>query len=144
MPFRTPAPEEKEDRMRPSILVIEEDPDLGRLFEAMLHVEGYSVSIARSVHEARDLIMRREPDLIVFDWALNNAAGYLWIDEIRNTAHTAHIPVLLVCGAIPPRSIYEMLGIVGVPIVEKPFDLRDFCRHVAAMIQPRERAVGAF
>jgi DNA-binding response OmpR family regulator len=74
---------------------------------------------------------------------LHNAAGYVWVDELRTTAHTAHIPILLVCGMQPPRSIYEMLASAGVPIIEKPFDLIAFNRCVAALIQPRARAIGA-
>lgn len=129
--------------MRPIILVIEEDPDLGRLFESMLHLEGYSVDLAPNVLEAEALIARREPDLIVFDWQLSNAAGYIWIDQMRSGDRTSHIPMLLVCGALPPRSVYEMLGNAGVPVVEKPFDLMVFSRHVAALLRPRGRAVGA-
>ncbi|HWQ14450.1 MAG TPA: response regulator [Roseiflexaceae bacterium] len=129
--------------MRPIILVIEEDPDLGRLFESMLELEGYSVVLARTVQEAQELIDRREPDLIVFDWQLSNASGYIWVDQMRSSDATAHIPILLVCGALPPRIVYEMLGNAGVPVVEKPFDLLVFSRHVAALLRPHDRAVGA-
>lgn len=129
--------------MRPIILVIEEDPDLGRLFESMLQLEDYAVMLAHNVQEAQALIVRREPDLIVFDWQLTNAAGYLWVDQMRSSDRTAHIPILLVCGALPPRAIYEMLGNAGIPVVEKPFDLIVFSRHVAALLRPYDRAVGA-
>jgi DNA-binding response OmpR family regulator len=129
--------------MRPIILVIEEDPDLGRLFESMLGIEGYTVALARTVQEAQAQIARREPDLIVFDWQLSNITGFTWIDQMRSGENTAHIPILLVCGALPPRSVYEMLGSAGVPVVEKPFDLLVFSRHVAALLRPYGRAVGA-
>jgi hypothetical protein len=67
----------------------------------------------------------------------------LWIDEMRSDERTTHIPILLVCGALPPRSVYEMLGNAGVPVLEKPFDLMVFSRHVAALLRPAGRAVGA-
>ncbi|ABU56849.1 MULTISPECIES: two-component system response regulator [Roseiflexus] len=125
------------------ILVVEEDYDLGRLFEAMLSIEGYHVTVTRHPDEAHRLLPQLEPNLIVFDWSFHNTRGYVWIDELRTSNHTAHIPVLLVCGAPPPRSIYEMLANAGVPIIEKPFDLIAFNRCIAALMHSRERAIGA-
>lgn len=129
--------------MGPTILVIEQDTDLRRLFESMLEIEGYHVALARDVDEARAALACREPDLVVFDWQLTNTAGYLWVDHMRSDARTAHIPILLVCGAMPPRVVYEMLGNAGVTMIEKPFDLLVFTRHVAALLRPYERALGA-
>ncbi|HMO56882.1 MAG TPA: response regulator [Roseiflexaceae bacterium] len=129
--------------MEPIILVIEDDPDLGRLFEAMLEVEGYRIAVVRNFRAAREWLQHDYPDLIIYDWAPTDAAGYYWLDDIHNSASTMHIPVMLVCGAVPPNRLHELLDTAGIPIVEKPFDLRDFRRHVHALIQPRERAVGA-
>ncbi len=125
------------------VLVIEEDHDLGRLFETVLTIEGYHVTVAHHISEANRFLTRQEPNLIIFDWSFHNMAGYVWIDELRTTTRTAHIPVLLVCGALPPRSIYEMLANAGVPIIEKPFDLIAFNRCVATLMRPQERAIGA-
>lgn len=129
--------------MRPTILVIEQDPDLRRLFESMLGIEGYYVTLACDVDEARAVLARREPDLVIFDWQLTNTAGYVWVDQMRRGERTAHIPILLVCGAMPPRIVYEMLGNAGVTMIEKPFDLLVFTRHVAAILRPCERTLGA-
>ena len=111
------------DLCRGYILVVEEDHDLGRLFEAVLAIDGYHVTVTHHIYEAHCLLSQREPDLIIFDWSLHNAAGYVWVDELRTTAHTAHIPILLVCGMQPPRSIYEMLASAGVPIIRHHQDL---------------------
>ncbi len=132
-----------QDLCRGRILVIEEDRDLGRLFEAVLTIEGYHVTVAAHIYEAHRILSRLEPNLIIFDWSFHHAAGYVWIDELRTTTNTSHIPVLLVCSALPPRSIYEMLAGMGVPIIEKPFDLIAFNRCVASLMRSQERAVGA-
>ena len=129
--------------MRPNIVVIEEDADLGRLFASMLQLDGYSVTLVQSHQEAQTELDRQEPSLIVFDWQLTNAEGFMWVDRMRNNPHTAHIPIMLVCGALPPRSVYEMLGNAGVPLIEKPFDLLVFSRHIASLLAPASRAVGA-
>lgn len=131
------------DLSRGHILVIEEDHDLGRLFETVLTIEGYHVTVAHHIYEANRLLVQLAPNLIIFDWSFHNTAGYVWVDELRTSTRTAHIPVLLVCGMLPPRSIYEMLASAGVPIIEKPFDLLAFNRCVASLMHPQERAIGA-
>lgn len=132
-----------QDLCRGRILVIEDDHDLGRLFETVLTMEGYHVTVAHHIYDAHRLLPQLEPNLIIFDWSFHNAAGYVWVDELRTSNQTAHIPVLLVCSVLPPRSIYEMLANAGVPIIEKPFDLIAFNRCVAVLMHPRERVIGA-
>lgn len=128
--------------MRPKILVIEEDPDLSRLFAEILRVEGYAVTMVQSINEAHQQLAQNEPDLLIYDWSITNATGYLWLDQIRNSADYRHIPALLVSDTTPPRGVVEMLGNLGVPLVEKPFDLIVFCRYVAGLLAPHERSVG--
>lgn len=129
--------------MESVILVIEHDPDLGRLFQSMLELEGYRVVLAPDVATTQAKLAGSPPDLVVFDWDLDNTAGYVWVDQMRSSERTAHIPILLVCGAMPPRLVYEMLGNAGVTMIEKPFDLLVFARHVAALVHPRTRVLGA-
>ena len=128
--------------MEATILVIEEDHDLRRLFDYMLRIAGYDVTVTPDWQAAQMAFVDREPDLIIFDWALTDAGGYLWIDELRASPETEHIPVLLVCGDPPSRSISRLLDKAGVPVVEKPFDIVEFRDHVAALLTPRERMAG--
>ena len=53
--------------MRAMILVIEEEPDLSKLFGILLGVEGYDVRLVRDWREAREALAERAPDLIIFN-----------------------------------------------------------------------------
>src|SRR5262245_9252876 len=100
-----------------TILVIEAEPDLGRLFHVLLENEGYEVRLARDWREAQAALGTGEPDLIIFDWAITNTAGYLWADEVRASPLTAHIPILFVCGETPSRGMSHLLGNIGIPVI---------------------------
>jgi two-component system phosphate regulon response regulator PhoB len=128
--------------MRAKILVIEEEPDLSKLFGILLKAEGYDVRLTYDWRAAQAALDEDEPDLIIFDWAFTNAAGYLWADELRATASTAHIPILFVCGDPPSRGMSQLLGNAGIPVIEKPFDIFVFRKRVAALLTPRERMAG--
>jgi two-component system, OmpR family, phosphate regulon response regulator PhoB len=129
--------------MRATILVIEEEPDLNKLFGILLRTEGYDVRLVRDWRAAQAALVESEPDLIIFDWALTNAAGYLWADDLRSSAAKAHIPILFVCGDLPSRTMMQLLGNAGIPVIEKPFDIFVFRKRVAALLTPRERMAGA-
>src|SRR5262249_30984407 len=126
-----------------TILVIEEEPDLGRLFGTLLENEGYEVRLASDWREAQAALGRNEPDMIIFDWATTNAAGYLWADEVRASPLTAHIPILFVCGEAPSRGMSQLLGNIGIPVIEKPFDIFVFRKRVTGLLAPRERMAGS-
>ena len=125
------------------ILVIEEEPDLSKLFSILLRNEGYDVRMVRDWREARAAVSESEPDLIIFDWTLTNTAGYLWADDLRAAPKTAHIPMLFVCGDPPSRTMMQLLGNAGIPVIEKPFDIFVFRKRVQALLTPRGRMAGS-
>ena len=129
--------------MEATILVIEDELDLGKLFGILLRAEGYDVQLARDWSEAQAALGQGEPDLIIFDWALDNTAGYLWAEDLRAEPKTAHIPILFVCGDPPSRGISQLLGSAGIPVIEKPFDIFVFRNRIAALLTPRERMAGS-
>ena len=129
--------------MHATILVIEEEQDLSRLFTVLLQNEGYAVQLAQDWREARELVATSEPELIIYDWSIANSAGYLWADELRTTPATEHIPMLFICGDQLSRTMMQLLGNIGIPVLEKPFDIFVFRKRVHALLPPRERMAGA-
>jgi DNA-binding response OmpR family regulator len=128
--------------MDATILVIEESLDLCRLFEYMLRADGYTVFSFHDWQSAQSALITRAPDLIIFDWALTNAAGFSWAEAVRRASASAHIPILFVCGDPPPRATAELLGTAGISQIEKPFDIFVFRNRVAALLGLHERAAG--
>ena len=129
--------------MRATILVIEEEPDLSKLFGMLLQTEGYTAHLVRDWREAQSALAQHEPGLIIFDWLLTDAAGYLWADDLRASHATEHIPILFVCGDPPSRTMMQLLGNAGIPVIEKPFDIFVFRKRVSALLAPHERMAGS-
>ena len=128
--------------MDATILVIEESLDLCRLFEYMLRADGYTVRSFHDWQTADAALPASEPDLLIFDWPLANTAGYMWAISLRRNPKTANIPILLVCGDPPKRDDMDVIGSVGISVIEKPFDIFMFRNRVTALLAPRERAAG--
>lgn len=126
-----------------TILVIEEELDLGKLFRVLLRNEGYEVQLVRDWRAAQALLAASVPHLIIFDWMPTDDAGYLWAGEVRAAPATAHIPILFVSGETPSRGIAQLLGNAGIPVIEKPFDIFVFRRRVMTLLGLRERMAGS-
>jgi PleD family two-component response regulator len=127
--------------MDATILVIEENLDLSRLFEHLLRVDGYRVVSFHHWQQAQAALRAARPDLIIFDWALTNTSGYLWAAQLRMVPETEQLPILFVCGDPPTRGVIEMLGSAGIAVIDKPFDIFVFRNRLEALLA-RERVVG--
>ena len=129
--------------MDSTILVIEESLDLCRLFEYILRADGHRVAAFNDWQSAQTALSAGMPDLLIFDWTLTNTAGYCWAASLRQDPQTNNLPILFVCGDPPTHSTLEMIGELGISVIEKPFDIFVFRNRLNALLGMRERAFGA-
>ena len=129
--------------MAAHILVVEENPDLSRLFEYLLRGAGYSVRTAHDSAAAPAALVGFAPDLILFDWSLDNAAGLQWAESLRGEAQGQAIPMLFICGDPPARAQQARFASMGIALAEKPFDIYQLSEQVAGLLGERERALGS-
>lgn len=128
--------------MLANLLVIESNPDLRKLFDHLLTSDGYQAKTCADWEAAYSAVAQSIPDLIIYDWELNNADGYRWAEVLRNASKTAAIPLLFICDGPPPRHMIERLDGIGISLIDKPFDIFVFRRRIEALLGTRERAVG--
>lgn len=79
----------------PTILVVEDDPAIGRLLRVTLEAEGYTAVVAPSGEEGISIAMREVPQLLILDIMLPGIDGFAVVDQLRGHARTAHIPVVM-------------------------------------------------
>lgn len=100
-----------------TILIVEDDDDLRRLFRTALTIAGYSVEEASDGAAALYRIHHNPPDLVILDLSLPTVSGFIVHQEIAAHAHTRHIPVVVVTGST------MKLDHLDVPcVLRKPVD----------------------
>src|SRR6187397_2404203 len=82
-----------------TILVVEDDEDLRRLFRMALTLSGYEVEEAGDGLEALQKIDQSPPDLVILDVMLPNVSGLVVQQEIAAHVFTRQIPVVIVTGS---------------------------------------------
>jgi len=105
----------------PRVLIVEDDPGIGRLLGALLHFEGYEIEDAKDWDDTLFAVEQIRPDLAIVDVHLRTGDGFELLRQIR--AHpdpaTARTPVLMMSG-MDYRFQCKQAGANG--FLEKPFD----------------------
>jgi two-component system cell cycle response regulator DivK len=89
----------------PLILVVEDDPASLLLATAALEGDGFAVDGAGSAEEARMLISKHKPQLILMDIRLPGMDGLEFTKELKSSPETSAIPVIALTAHAMP--LYE-------------------------------------
>jgi CheY-like chemotaxis protein len=82
--------------MKPSVLVVEDDPATMRLITYALNSAGYRVIVGYGGEDAIHKIKAHKPDLVLTDLEMPQVTGYDVIAAVRQDPATRHIPVIAV------------------------------------------------
>jgi signal transduction histidine kinase/CheY-like chemotaxis protein len=78
------------------VLFVEDDAETRLLYEKYLRGSRYQPMAARSLREARELIARVRPRVIVLDILLRGEDTWRWLSELKSGVDTAETPVMVV------------------------------------------------
>jgi DNA-binding response OmpR family regulator len=123
---------------RPAILIVEDNADIFHQTSKILSRNGYAVTMAASLSEAREQLPAAQPDLILLD---NHLPDGKWLDfmrELRESEH-ADIPILLLTGLGAKEDVVRGLTAGGDDYLTKPYNFSELLARVQAPLQRDER-----
>jgi two-component system, chemotaxis family, chemotaxis protein CheY len=107
--------------MGETILIVDDDHDLRRMYRAALVLDGYRVDEAADGFEALRYIEGHAPDLMVLDVEMPRLDGLSVQKEIAANAFTRHIPIVIVTGSGIPLKNVSVACVLRKPVA--PDDL---------------------
>ena len=121
------------------LLVVDDDSGLRETLADFFETEGYEISQAGNVTEARARLAEAAPDLILLDINMPGGDGLSFAAEMRVQSP---IPIIILSGK--GAMIDRVVGLeVGADdYVSKPFELRELLARVRAVLR-RARSTGA-
>ena len=124
----------------PTILVVEDEPDMQRGLKDNLEFENYAVEMAADGESALQKISEHTYDLIILDLMLPKISGLDVCKRIRKQGITTPIIMLTARG----EEIDKVLGLeLGADdYVTKPFGVRELLARVKALLRRAEGSVG--
>jgi DNA-binding response OmpR family regulator len=115
-----------------SILFVEDDDTIAMGVEYSLKQDGFQVSLAHRLEEARDLLKRQSFDLVLLDLGLPDGSGYTLCKEIRAAGDT---PIIILSARDEEASIVLGLDLGADEYITKPFRLRELISRMKAVLR---------
>ena len=130
-------------RLDDLLVLIVDDTDDGRALTAMVLTQaGASVTAARSVREAIEMIERERPDALVSDIGMPDEDGYALIRQIRQheAEHGGFLPAVALTGYARAADRDRILAAGFQAHVTKPLDPDELTAALAALTSHRRHA----
>lgn len=110
------------DIQRPTILVVEDEPDVARLLQLMLEGGGYQAALADNLAEARHILATREVAAVTLDLRLPDGHGFEILLEIQRVLRKKDLPVIVISAAAEQGQLNLQGGMHIVDWLDKPID----------------------
>lgn len=106
---------------KPLILVIEDDPDIGRIVSLVLQTEGYAILLADNAIAALAMMTDYPPILIISDVMMPGLSGLELLSVIKDSQQTARIPVLMMSALVADSDVQAGRAAGALHYLKKPF-----------------------
>jgi two-component system cell cycle response regulator len=116
------------------ILIVEDNPANQLLVSAVLEREGYRLELAGSAVEARAVLARALPDLILMDIQLPGMDGLTFTTELKADPVSAAIPVVALTALAMAGDRERALAAGCIGYISKPINTRTFADEVRSYL----------
>ena len=123
-----------------TILLVDDDRSFGAMAATALRREGFEVTLARSLHEARKEAAREAPGLVILDRRLPDGDGLSYLDELRTGL--PGVPVVIVTANSEIASAVDAIRSGAADYLVKPVELADLAmkaRQAVGTVRLRDR-----
>lgn len=121
-----------------TVLIVDDDAALGRLYAESLAPEGWRVLVERDVAGAAEAFRAREVDLVVLDAHLAAGTGFELAEQIRRDPRGAEVPLLFISGVYKAArhraAVIDQFG--AVDFLEKPVAPGELAARIRIALGP--------
>jgi two-component system OmpR family response regulator len=93
---------------RAKVLIVEDDPDVRRLYALGLNRHGFEVKLATNGAEAIERINAEKPDIVLLDWLMPLMDGNEVLGKLGENGNRS-VPVIVISGQPAPEKLPERI-----------------------------------
>ncbi|WP_416955062.1 response regulator transcription factor [Nocardioides sp. T5] len=124
----------------PTVLIVEDEPDLAQVMELALGRAGFDVLAVDTGSEARAVIVSRQVDVVVMDRGLPDMDGLEATAFLRAAGFLG--AVLVTSGHAGTDHVAASLGAGADDVLGKPFTLAELVERVRGSVRPTVAEAG--
>lgn len=122
------------------ILVVEDRPTIGMVFNLALSQEGHQVEV---LHDGKAGLKRLQenpaPELLIIDLHMPGVSGKEVVETMHASSTLKHIPIIIISGSMPSEDVMPPQGSYE-KFISKPFDLFEVIETVQELTEKKENA----
>jgi DNA-binding response OmpR family regulator len=115
------------------ILIVDDDKNTRRLYQAVLENEGYQVFPAENGNDALNIMEREHIDLVIVDIMMPGMDGYEFTKTIRETKNS--LPILMVSAKQLPEDKKKGFLVGTDDYMTKPVDEEEMLLRIKALLR---------
>lgn len=119
----------------PHVLVVDDDTRLRALLSRYLAEQGFRVTTACHVADAREQMRSMQPDLLVLDVMMPGESGLSLTEALRKEARRADLPILLLTARGGPEDRIAGFEAGADDYLPKPFEPYELVLRLRAMLR---------
>jgi len=129
--------------IRPTVLLVEDEPAQRELLAYNLEAEGFAVITADDGEDGLILVDENDPDLIVLDWMMPQLSGIEVCRRLKSNSKTRQTPVIMLSARAEEVDRVRGLETGADDYVVKPYSVIELMARVKAHLRRiRAAAVG--
>jgi DNA-binding response OmpR family regulator len=127
---------ETAQKIKKTILIVEDEKDLRFFLSSTLSQEGFEVMEATEAEEAFEKIKQKKPDLILLDIFLPKKSGYEFLTELKKSPQWEKIPVIIVSNLGQKEEIEKGMKLGAVDfLIKANFTLEEIVQRVKKLLE---------
>lgn len=123
------------ESMKGKILIVEDESSIREMLGYSLMKEGYAYEEAADVEEARAVINRNKPDLILLDLMLPGMSGIDYARRLRADSETKNIPIIMLTAKGDEVDKVRGLDVGADDYITKPFSTKELLARLRAILR---------
>jgi two-component system phosphate regulon response regulator PhoB len=127
--------------VKPSIIVLEDDPDIANLVRHHLQQAGYTVLLAASGDRVLPMARENPPILFLLDIMVPGSSGLEVCRQVRASSDLAKVPIIFVTAKAAEEDRIKGLNLGADDYISKPFSPRELVARVRAVLRRFEQPV---
>ncbi len=119
--------------MRPRLLIVEDDPNLGEILSEYLGLKGFDTTLSRDGEEGEETYRNGSFDLCILDLMMPKKDGFTLAKEIRSMDDD--VPIIFLTAKSMKQDIIKGFTIGADDYMTKPFSMEELLLRIQAVLK---------
>jgi DNA-binding response OmpR family regulator len=120
--------------MTPSIMMVDDDPGVLKLYGLFFELNGYRLLKARDGRSGLVMLDHETPDLFILDVMMPEMSGIEFCQHVRARPETAHVPVLMLSAWGDQKIVDEAFAAGATGYLSKPMEPKELEAKVRELL----------